>query len=188
MKAKVLLGFSGIMFKVCGGYFRELSARNADYTFNQPAKACKIRNPFNMKGKKEFAGKIKLYADENIRRGIVRVLRNLGVNIKHASEEGLLRKDDQTHFQYAKKTDRWLLTTDRHFLNHTLFPYEQIKGIVIVPDTGEDLVAGRIIAWLKKELVPSGKGIDNCKVEFRKDGVVFHFRKEGKIYTQKLDA
>lgn len=140
-----------------------------------------------MKNKKEYPGRIKLYADENIRLGIVLVLRKLGVNVKHASEVDLLNKDDKTHFQYAKKTKRWLLTTDRHFLDNNIFPFEQIKGIVIVPDTGDDLTAGYIMAWLRKELVPSGKDIDNCKVEFKKNSVVFHFRKEGKIYTQKLD-
>jgi len=137
--------------------------------------------------KKEYAGKIKLYADENIRYGIVLVLKEQGVNIKHSKEVGLINRDDQTHFQYAKKTNRWLLTTDRDYLNHNKYPFEQIKGIVIVPDTGKDLVAGKIIAWLKHELVPSGKGIDNCKVEIKGDDVVFHFRKEGKIYTQKTN-
>lgn len=141
-----------------------------------------------MRKKKEYAGKIKLYADENIRIGIVLVLRRFGVNVKHASEVGILNRDDRTHFQFAKKTKRWLLTTDRHFLDNNIFPFEQIKGIVVVPDTGDDLTAGYIIAWLKKELVPSGRNIDNCKVEFKKDSVVFHFRREGKIYTQKLEV
>jgi hypothetical protein len=49
------------------------------------------------------------------------------------------------------------------------------------------LIAGLIITWLKYELVPSGKGINNCKVELRKNNVVFHFKGEGKIYTQKID-
>ena len=75
--------------------------------------------------KEEFVGKIKLYADESIRYGIVLVLRAQGINIKHASEEvNLLNRDDQAHFQYAKKTNRWLLTADRDFLNHTIFPFE----------------------------------------------------------------
>lgn len=132
-------------------------------------------------------GKIKLYADENIRYAIVLALRSQGINIKHAIEVNLTNKDDQDHFQYAKKTNRWLLTTDRDFLNHNIFPFEQIKGIVIVLDTGEDLIAGEIMAWLKYELAPSGKGINNCKVELRRNSVVFYFRKEGKIYTQKID-
>ena len=42
------------------------------------------------------------------------------------------------------------------------------------------------MAWLKYELIPSGKGINNCKVELQDNSVVFHFRREGKIYTQKL--
>lgn len=73
------------------------------------------------------------------------------------------------------------------FLDHNIFPFEQIKGIIIVPDTGKDLIDGEIMAWLKYELVPSGKGINNCKVELRKNSVVFHFRREGKIYTEKID-
>ena len=137
--------------------------------------------------KKEYVGKIKIYADENIRYGIVLVLRLQGVNIKHASEVNLTNKPDEDHFQYAKKTNRWLLTTDKHFLNYKIFPFEQIKGIVIVPDTGEDFIAGRIMAWLKYELVPSGKDIDNCKVELKKNSVVFHFRREGKIHSQKIN-
>jgi len=79
------------------------------------------------------------------------------------------------------------LTTDGDFLDHNISPFEQIKGIVIVPDTGEDLIAGKIMAWLKHELVPSGKGTNICKVELRGNSVVFHFRREGKIYTQKID-
>lgn len=137
--------------------------------------------------KEDYVGKIKLYADENIRYGIILALRRQGVNIKHSKEVGLTSRDDQVHFQYAKKTNRWLLTTDNGFLNHGKYPFEQVKGVVIVPDTGEDLVAGKIMAWLKYELVPSGKGIDNCKIELKENGAVFHFRREGKIYTQKIN-
>lgn len=137
--------------------------------------------------KENYSGKIKLYADENIRYGIVLALRLQGINIKHAKEENLTDRNDQDHFQYAKRTNRWLLTTDKGFLNHNKYPFEQIKGIVIVPDTGKDLVAGKIMVWLKHELVPSGKGIDNCKVELKEDGAIFHFRREGKIHTQKIN-
>jgi uncharacterized protein with PIN domain len=139
------------------------------------------------KAKKEYVGRIKLYADENIRYGIVLALRLQGINITHAIEVNLINKDDQTHFQYARKTNRWLLTKDRDFLNNRDFPFEQIKGIIIVPDTGEDLIAGRVMAWLKYELVPSGKGIDNCKVVLSGSCAVFHFRREGKIFTDKID-
>lgn len=110
-----------------------------------------------------------------------------GINIKHANEVNLINRDDKTHFQYAKKTGRWLLTSDKDFLNHSLYPFEQIKGIVVVPSTGNDMTVGYILTWLKHELVPSGKDIDNCKIEFRMDNVIFHFRREGKIYTQKID-
>lgn len=139
------------------------------------------------KTKTHFPGKIKLYADENIRYSIVQVLRMQGINIKHANEVNLINRDDKTHFQYAKKTGRWLLTSDKDFLNHSLYPFEQIKGIVVVPSTGNDMTVGYILTWLKHELVPSGKDIDNCKIEFRMDNVIFHFRREGKIYTQKID-
>ena len=139
------------------------------------------------KKKTQFHGKIKIYADENIRYGIVLVLRNQGINIKHACEVNMTHKDDKTHFQYAKKAGKWLLTTDRGFLNHTKYPFEQIKGIAIVPDTGNDMTAGYILVWLKRELIPSGKDIDNCKVEFTLDKAIFHFRREGRIYTDKVD-
>jgi len=136
---------------------------------------------------KEYVGKIKLYADENIRYGIVLVLRSQGINIKHATEVMLIHKDDQCHFQYAKETNRWLLTTDKGFLDKVKYPFEQVKGIVIVPDMGSNNIAGIVMAWLKYELVPSGKGIDHCKIELKNDKAIFHFRKDGKIYTQKID-
>ena len=137
--------------------------------------------------KKEYVGKIKLYADQNIRYGLVLALRSQGINIKHASEVGLLDRDDHRHFQYAQRIDRWLLTTDGHFLDNRKFPFEQMKGVVVVPDTGQDNVAGRVMAWLKYELVPSGKGIDHCKIELKSDKAIFHFRKEGRVYSQKID-
>ena len=137
--------------------------------------------------KNEYVGKIKLYADENIRYALVLVLRSQGINIKHASEVNLLNKDDQRQFQYAKKTNRWLLISDKDFLNHNIFPFEQLKGIIIVLDSGDDFIAAQIIHWLKYELVPSGKDINNCKIELRRNSVVFHFKREGKIYTQKIN-
>ena len=47
-------------------------------------------------------------------------------------------------------------------------------------------MAGQIIAWIKQELVPSGSDIDHCKVEFFREKVRFHFRKEGRVYRQEL--
>lgn len=138
------------------------------------------------KPKTQVPGKIKLYADENIRYGIVQVLRMQGINVKHASEVNLTNRDDKTHFQYSQKTDRWLLTTDKDFLNNELYPIELIKGIIVVPNTGNDMAAGYILAWLKEELVPSGKGLDHCKVEFRIHSAVFHFKSEGKMITQQI--
>jgi hypothetical protein len=45
------------------------------------------------------------------------------------------------------------------------------------------------IKYLRKklELVPSGKGINNCKIELKENSAIFHFRMEGKLYTQKTD-
>ncbi len=137
--------------------------------------------------KEAYLGKIKLCADENIRFGMVQALRLQKVNIKHAKEVNMVNMSDQANFQYAKQAKRWLLTTDRHFLNNSLFPFEQIKGIVIVPDTGSDLIVGYIMAWLKYDLVPSGKGIDNCKIELTGEYATFHFRREGQILTQKIE-
>lgn len=55
-------------------------------------------NLFHEYEKNEHVGKIKLYADENIRYAIVLALRLQGINVKHASEVNLLNKDDQDHF------------------------------------------------------------------------------------------
>ncbi len=74
--------------------------------------------------KEKYVGKIKLYADENIRYAIVLALRSQGINIKHASEVNMKNREDREHFQYARKSNRWLLTTDKDFLDHNTFPFE----------------------------------------------------------------
>ena len=71
--------------------------------------------------KNNYMGKIKLYADENIRHGMVLGLRMQGINIKHACEVNLTNRDDMDHFQYAKKTKRWLLTTDKDFMDNNKY-------------------------------------------------------------------
>ncbi len=84
---------------------------------------------------------IKENADENIIYGIVLVLRLQGINIKHACEVNMANRDDQDHFQYAKRTDR-------DFLNHSVFPFEQIKGKFPLYVAVLVVIAVLIIAWI----------------------------------------
>jgi len=136
--------------------------------------------------KPDYPGKIKLYADENIKLDMVEFLRERGVNIQHATEVGLSKRSDRDHFRYARKVNRWLLTTDRDYLDHVKYPFEQTKGIIVVPDTGDDSMAIKIASWLKFILVPTGKNIDNHKIEFKGNTVILYYKEKGEIMEKRL--
>lgn len=59
--------------------------------------------------------KVKILADENVRREVVTILKNLGVNIEHISEIGRRGLSDRKQLRYANKEGRAILTHDKDF-------------------------------------------------------------------------
>ncbi len=56
---------------------------------------------------------MKILADENVRREVVTILKNLEVNIEHVSEAGRRGLSDKEQLEYANKKDRAVLTHEQ---------------------------------------------------------------------------
>ena len=59
---------------------------------------------------------VRLYADEQIARAVVRGLRERGVDVLTAAEAGLLGASDEKHLALARNQGRVILTQDDDFL------------------------------------------------------------------------
>ena len=79
---------------------------------------------------------MKLLADENVRKRLVKVLRETGHDVKIA-EKGTR---NSALFLLAKKENRLLLTNDTDFLGMELLPTERTGFVIlrVFPDTFED--------------------------------------------------
>lgn len=60
---------------------------------------------------------IKFYADEHIHPGVVKALRNHGVDVLTAQQAGMLGIDDEVHLEFSSSQDRVLIKHDQDFLN-----------------------------------------------------------------------
>ena len=111
---------------------------------------------------------MKLLADENVRRRLVRVLIESGHDVKMA-EKGTR---NSALFLLAKKDNRLLLTNDTDFLGIELYPTDKTVGIVILrvfPETFENQREAvlRLLGKFKVE------ELFGRKVELGKDREIF---------------
>lgn len=79
--------------------------------------------------------KIKLYLDEDISPAIARVLRSRGYDIVSAHEEGMLSKSDEEQVEFARKTNRVIISfNSRHYAplaRAYFFSEKEHAGIVV---------------------------------------------------------
>lgn len=73
----------------------------------------------------------RFYADHNLDRAFIEILRHLGWTVETAAEIGAASQPDAWHFRRAFKTKRVLLTMDKDFLDHEQYPFSQTRGILI---------------------------------------------------------
>ncbi len=59
---------------------------------------------------------VRLYADEQVARAVVRGLRERGMDVLTAAEAGLLGAPDEKHLAWARNQGRVILTQDDDFL------------------------------------------------------------------------
>ncbi|KXA97934.1 hypothetical protein AKJ39_02820 [candidate division MSBL1 archaeon SCGC-AAA259J03] len=75
-------------------------------------------------------GEVKILADENVRREVVAILKNLEVNIEHVSEAGRRGLSDKKQLEYANKKGRAVLTHDADFTQ--ISEKTENKGVIYV--------------------------------------------------------
>lgn len=141
----------------------------------------------NIKNKNHPA-RIKFYADENVDFALIQSLRHFHkVNVKTAVELGYSGRDDYFHFCKAKRLGRFLLTSDRDFLDHIKFPLKQTYGIVILNGIKESLDLGYMSLWLTEYIVQSKKEIEGTKIVVYKDHLeIYSLDETGKVVKQRL--
>lgn len=132
-------------------------------------------------------GRVKFYADEDIDMALIHYLRSKHkISIVTASELGYQGRDDEFHFQEAYRQKRFLLTRDRHYLDHSRFPFNQMLGVVILDIPPEPPGLGWMAIWLQTEIVPSGKGIRGTKIVLRSSSAQLYFMDQGQVLCQTL--
>jgi predicted nuclease of predicted toxin-antitoxin system len=85
---------------------------------------------------------IKLLADENIPSGVTKFLRDRGFDVKEVGA-GKAGASDDAIMALARKEERILLTSDKHFANILTYPPQSHHGIIrirIHPPLIEDSV------------------------------------------------
>ena len=92
---------------------------------------------------------IKFYTDEHIHPGVVKALRQSGIDILTAQQAGMLGVDDEVHLQFSTSQGRVILTQDEDFLSfhwemkhsgiaytHQLTPMRKIiQGLTLIFET-----------------------------------------------------
>lgn len=120
---------------------------------------------------------MKFFADECIYFATIKMLRKLGYDVETVTEQKLESQDDEKIFEYAKKSNRILLTFDKDFGNIFRFPLGSHPGIIIVrlkPQTPEE--TNHLLRNFLKETIPADISralvvIGKEKVRIRKPAV-----------------
>ena len=86
---------------------------------------------------------IKFLADENIPSGVTKFLRDRGFDVKEVGGAGEAGASDDAVMALARKEERILLTSDKHFANILAYPPRSHHGIIrirIHPPLVEDFI------------------------------------------------
>jgi predicted nuclease of predicted toxin-antitoxin system len=139
-------------------------------------------------------GRVRFYADENIEQYLVDYIRDQGFHVDSAQELALSPRDDTFHLQEARRRKCVLLTKDTDFLNHSKFPFQNLKDTAIVILRTEDvpetkLNYGYMLICLLEEIGGSGnQNVLGLKVEIRGPRMILYARIDGKIKQDVVDV
>jgi predicted nuclease of predicted toxin-antitoxin system len=75
---------------------------------------------------------MKFLTDENIANSTIRMIRELGFDVKDVREIGLIGCSDELIIKLAIKEDRIIITLDKDFGNILKFPIRGHKGIIFI--------------------------------------------------------
>lgn len=114
--------------------------------------------------------KVKFYADHNLDRAIIEVLRRLKYDIETAREIGAEYQPDQFHYRHAFTQKRVLLTLDKDYLDNGRFPLSQTHGVVIFNiDTSNPGEIARALEVVDAVLAVIAPMLDESKVVLNAD-------------------
>jgi predicted nuclease of predicted toxin-antitoxin system len=137
--------------------------------------------------------KAKIYADENIEAYLVDYLRHQGLTVDYAIELRYQPRDDQFHFQEARRRKAILLRKDIDFLDNRKFPYHNMRDTaIVVLKTEKGSVAsldfGYALVALFDYIVASGtKNLAGLKIEIKGPRIIFHAQVKGKVRCDEID-
>lgn len=132
--------------------------------------------------------RLRYYADENIDPAFVAFLRELlGANVASAIGQGFRGRDDDFHFQEARRQGRVLVTHDRDFLDDRRFPFQGIEGVVVLDIPQEYPGIGWIAELMAREILPSGRNLRGTKVVVSRDGILIRWQEGGHIRSQRVE-
>jgi len=86
---------------------------------------------------------IKFLADENIPLGVTRFLRDRGFDVKEVGGAGIAGASDDAIMTLARKEERIILTSDKHFANILTYQPNSHHGIIrirIHPPLIDDII------------------------------------------------
>jgi predicted nuclease of predicted toxin-antitoxin system len=110
--------------------------------------------------------------DENVHPDAFDVLRKHGLNVTSISERRLSGRSDESIWEFARKHDRIIFTSDRDFLNERRFPLVQSPGVVVVPASSEGTEAMvKALFWAIYLVAHHREMWYQTKVEVGADGV-----------------
>jgi predicted nuclease of predicted toxin-antitoxin system len=138
-------------------------------------------------------GKARFYADENISQHIIDHIRDKGLRVISAKEEGLSPRDDAFHMEEARRRKCILLTRDSDFLDHRKFPFQKLKDTAIVilrTESKQDnrLNFGYMLLCLLNEVGASGnKNLHGLKIEIKGSRMILYARLGGRIKRDVVD-
>ena len=137
-------------------------------------------------------GRARFYADENVDQDLITWLRGRKFRVQCAQALGSKGRDDRFHLQEAARRKCVLLTNDRDYLDHSAFPFSEIKRTAIIV-LGTQYKAGSVefgymLLALQTEIAVSGtKNLWGLKVELRGPRIVFHAEVRGRIRRDEVD-
>jgi len=134
--------------------------------------------------------RLKIYADANIPRTVIDELMAVGLPVESAIKTGYSTHPDENIYQKAKKSNKVLLTMDRHFWNDKNYPLQKGGGIIFIDISPHQ--PGKAIDGLARFYFLFAKSYpldwwENMKVRVKEHGLIIRYlTREGRISEEEF--
>src|SRR5713101_4230468 len=111
-----------------------------------------------------------LYADHNVDRVLVEVLRRVGYDVESARDVGAESQPDHFHYKRAFRADRVLITYDKEFLAGRRFPLSPPSGVIVLAlDPTKEQQLARALVVIQDFLGGVGPALRKTKLRLNSD-------------------